>query len=255
MRIGRSTILLGTLVLGVGWLGCELKPDEVQTPTQMGNLGNGSFVYECTSNADNGCATGTLDQLPIVALGSRFNLGFMANSSITNAGNPTVVVVAPEYLMNGTDGFVALKEGRAGFVAESSTDGRVIDFSDIAIAAPVALTIAAPGGEPPFPDAGGFGEGGSAPDAGDAGGDAGTPAELAVPIGSKTTLTSLPLGTGDVPLAGSLDVSWTTSNPSVLRLTLPGPAPTMEIEGLSAGSAVITAQAGSVQTTLNVVVN
>jgi hypothetical protein len=245
-----KTALVGTAMMAlVGWAGCEAAGPLPTQPNQVGNMGNGTFLYECSSSADTACAVTTPDLLPTVALGSRFNLGFTPKTSINNIGNPGVVVVSPEYAKSALNGFLSLKEGRAGFAVETSTDGRVIDFTDVEVVAPLGLTITetvAPG-----LDAGAEGEAGAP----DSGADAGAITTLVLRAGAEAYLAVVPIGTSNAPLAGSIDATWTTSNPAAVKLLIAGVGPTMQISAVGAGAATLTVASGTIQTTLSVVVN
>lgn len=196
---------------------------------QTGNLGNGSFSYVCVSADDPACAnatggTGTTGASPsnfpaAVASGAHFKVTYQANDS-TQGGDPSLKPVAPEYIsaLSADGSLTALKPGIDDLVARSSVNGLVFDYTEIVISPISSLAVTSAGA--PLP----------------------TTVQLSV-SGSERLVASV-LGPHNEQLAGGIDYTWTSSDPTIVSLGEGNPTALNDVTGVKAGNATLTVTAG-----------
>jgi hypothetical protein len=229
MKLGKR----GLWMVLPGLLGCSANG----ALSQNGNLGNGAFTYYCQSQLDqtcncannNLCIGGNPPFPSAIALGSQFGVRFSPATSINvNVGNPVLKPVAANYVQITGNVVVALKTGLAGIYAASSVDGSFVDFTVVNIVTPLSLSVLDAGGNPVV-------------------------GPQKVTVGMPSTFSVVPLQAGGQELPGTLEGTWTTSDPAVAALTLGSPNDTMGISGVAPGTATITvSSSGNVQTTFTV---
>jgi hypothetical protein len=221
---------------------------DASTEGRQGNLGHGVFGYQCQSDSDPACPSGSTS-LPAcdgparttspsqncfpsaVALGGRFRVQYTPGDSTANVGNPTVTPVSNDYLSAAGDGlFQALKPGYAGVVARSTVTIEVVDYTLLRITPIAAIRIQDSTGKTAAPS-------------------------LVLPKGGKASYKLVALGKASEQLAGAVDYTWSSSNLTVVRLGQGNPSATMTVEALAPGSSTLTATSdGKIQATLAITV-
>lgn len=233
-RITPSFVSLAALVALAA--GCSLD----DSGYQPGELGNGGFYFSCDDNAAS-CSKYSNDSSKFpkaVSLGSTFKVRFEPkktsgvdihfNESAPDRG----IIVQPvaDFITRGPRGLTAVKGGYAT-LASRDASGQLIDYTVIRVAKPDALVV--------YPEVS----------------SGATPIPVATinlkPSDSKTFSAFAQQNKED--LAGSLQIEWTSSNPSVVTVqNVSGGKAT--ISAVSAGNATLTATGGTFSQTVPVVV-
>jgi len=208
------------------------------SPGRTGDLGHGTFAYQCVDVQQDPACGGSAapSSFPAeVAVHGRFKLVYSANGAASDVGNPNIEPVSKEFLSVITDQLQALRPGTANVVVRTTTDGRVIDFTPIHISPVSAIQIVAVGGVV----AGAGGDAGARADGGATGGNG-----AALPPGASTQLLVQAFDPIAKPLAGVVGVTWTSSDPtiaSVASASATGATPLATVTAVKAGLATITA--------------
>jgi hypothetical protein len=191
---------------------------EVAHPAKVsGELGNGSFAYLCVDGTDPMCPDGGLsvDFPDVIALGSTFQLAFHSD-------------VGPKPVHSGSDHLVesyppgtfqAVAPGWASVVA--GEEDEVYDLVHVWVAASDQLQLSAD-------------------------------LELAVDEISAVQVTSLCQG---AVCGGALPYDWSTSDPTVVRLSYPLLDDVVSVRALAPGSAVIRVSEGQRSTAVTIAVD
>lgn len=127
-------------LLGFAFLGCIAG---CNASDQLGELGNGSFSYDCDSATV--CNTqGAADEFPAgIATGSTFRVSFdnfKAKSAVR------LEPISPSYLTKRGDDFVAIREGFGGIAAFDRNDD-VIDYLFVKLEKPSGLRVSTLSGD------------------------------------------------------------------------------------------------------------
>jgi len=206
-----------------------------------GNLGNGTFNYTCVSSDDPACPQSSATVInetpttptnfpPALASGAHFKVGYTP-SDPTKGGNPALKPVAPEYIsaLSADGSLTALKPGKDSLVARSSVDGLVYDFTVINVLPISSLAVTSVDGQP-------------------------IPGDVTLNLGSTTSYLATALGPHDEKLAGAVDYTWSSNNPSVVKIEQGNPTAHVDLDALSNGSAVLTVTQGSLTITIPITV-
>ncbi|MEO9232474.1 MAG: Ig-like domain-containing protein [Polyangiaceae bacterium] len=195
-----------------------------------GNLGNGKFSYVCVNDDDPACASAsstsgsagmTAPIFPsVIASGAHFKLTYDATQS-AEGGNPILKPVAPEYIsaLSADGSLVALKPGKCALVARSSVSGLVYDFTEITISPISSFTVTDTSGT--------------------------VPTSIQLPIDGSKRLIAAALGPRNEQLAGGIDYTWTSSDPTIASVD-PSNTTVVDLTGNKVGSATLTVTEGVV---------
>jgi hypothetical protein len=219
--------------------GCSLASTAGEKP---GELGNGGFFFSCADAVS--CAPYSNDAAKFpsaISLGSSFDVRFVpkSNTSGTNIrfseGAPnrgiTVSSVGEDYVSRGPAGFVALKSGYAT-LASRDASGQLVDYVVVRVAKPDTLLV--------YP----------------ADGTSSTPAPVstvALANGERRPFRAFAQAQKQ-DLAGSLQIEWTSSNPSVVYVESVNDG-TASVVARSAGKASLVATGGTFVQSVPVVVS
>jgi hypothetical protein len=187
-------------------------------PDKSGDNGEGDFRYVCAAATDPTCQGAIVEQtFPTqIALGAVFGVSFSATSSTATTAVVQSAATALLHFENGK--FRAAEAGYAGLVA-LNTDGRVVDFTHVLIAAPAGFAILR---------------------------DATTPALAVMTTGASQTVFASPLDGDGFAIAGAVPATWSVSDATVLELVETSPAVAMTINAKAVGQTTLTVSAGGV---------
>ena len=197
---------------------------------QPGQLGNGTFRYECASQTgDPYCADPSLAGLSFdhisVALGGAFALSF-DSSNPSYPAETTLAVSRDDLLSDGADDFTAIRTGTPSIYARTPA-GDVLDIATITVASVHSIKVRDVTSL--FPG-----------DSGRAHSYGATAMQMA-----------------GVSLAGEVPYVWSTSDPTVLEI-VPGqalPASTIDTRWGKDGMATLTASFGTAKGSMTVTVS
>ena len=206
---------------------------------RVGNLGNGTFQYECLTDQDPACPAGTktlpgCDITPgnvvssgtqcfpsTVAVNGRFRINYASDSSVQGVGNPVLKVVEAARMTALGDGQLkGIKTGYVGVYSQSTVDSTLIDYTLIKVAPITKLAIVD----------GVSGKG----------------------IAPQITMTATQTGLyglkaeddNGLALAGAIEsFIWETSDATIVALADDPNSATMHVNAVKAGKATITAYA------------
>ena len=198
MRTRSMGILAGAMLLAA----CTDRPGSGSPEYKTGSLGNGGFLFQCDDSvACDRWSTNSAKDFPSqIVTGATFKLRFVANQNqgevIGDDVYPgaTMRALGP-YVSSGPDGFTTLKPG-LGTVMVRDSSGFVIDYVTLSIQKPDALVVY----------------------------DAAYKGDVPTPVKSLTMKASdrksfRTVATKQLqPLAGSIRVEWTSSNPAVVSV-------------------------------------
>jgi hypothetical protein len=154
----RGTIKGACWTIGLGAL---VACGSNEAPGREGNLGHGSYLYECDNDQDPACPQGlnvmaqpcsstftnsstvSTQCFPSsVAVGGTFRVQNRPDPGLTNLGNPILNTVSGTYLSATGDGhFKAMKIGSAAIFAQSTVDSTVVDYTILKISPIAKLQI------------------------------------------------------------------------------------------------------------------
>ncbi|MEO8876342.1 MAG: hypothetical protein ABI461_12205 [Polyangiaceae bacterium] len=206
-----------------------------------GNLGKGTFAYQCVSVDDPACPhsgstssgqdpTSPANFPAALAEGAHFKVGYTAYQS-TAGGNPTLKPVAPEYIqaISADGSFTALKAGKDALVARSSVDSLVFDYTVITISPISSLGVTTLDG-------------------------ASLPGNVSLSLGSTASYLATALGPRNEKLAGAIDYTWSSNNPKVVKIEQGNPTAHVDVDALSNGDAIITVTQGTMSVQIPITV-
>ncbi len=192
-------------------------------PGTAGDLGEGSFTYECVSDADTACSSDPFEELDVpgaIAAGARFDLRFHEWE-----GQPLRIVPGSESFVAVSDpGFLALRPGTVAMLAESKAEERIVDLTHIVLVTPEAIGLSGQG----------------------------TRGDQPMTIDDYWEWSCHPQTTDGSEIAGSLACEWTSSDPSVVYLTQQGSHPINGLRAVGVGTATVTVSADSLTTSVEV---
>jgi hypothetical protein len=216
-----------------------------------GDLGNGVFAYNCQDPSDPTCpvgktsipgcdsyqgyqsaGTGTNCFPSSIAVGGKFRIQYYANPNLVQStGNPTIRAVSSDYLETAGDGiFLAKKPGMDGVLATSTVNSQIIDYTILRIAPIANLKLRDDAGQP-------------------------ATTSITLKVGAQTTYHVLAVGSLTEQLAGAINVTWTSADPTIVKLVTGNPSAAMTIQGVAAGNSTISAKTdNNISVTLNVIV-
>jgi hypothetical protein len=201
---------------------CDVDPESNETP---GELGEGVFKYECVDAQDEACdGAARASVFPTkVATNSSFDLSY-DQFDATSVGPAFVIEpVAEKIASTSGDGFRANAPGTTAFLARQTSDGALVDFVHLRVAAVASLSVVADD-EPSL--------------------------STTLDVGESHLLLVSPQGEDDTTLAGSMKYTWTTSDDAVLSLGLVSEGREMEIVAEAPGSAELRVETGGVSKTI-----
>lgn len=202
-----------------------------------GELGNGGFGYLCLSDGDPVCkgdpnfVNSYMKALPAqVAVGSRFGIGFLSESSTALDGTAVVQAVSSQLLSGSSDAFKAEKAGYAGILAKRGSS--VVDVRHIRIVDVNALRIHVSLNESDPPMTG--------------------ITSLEIGMGALVTLSFEAAGAMGEVLSGSLDAVWSSTDPDVAAIQTSSAAASIVVRGGEPGQAMIQVTSGGVSAAIPV---
>ena len=138
--------------------GCRVQPDTSSPSYKKGELGNGSFVFQCDdsvacdrwSNSANAfpdkVSTGAIFDVRFIANGDAAGFSVTTDRATTASGtvydgqsSVTYTAIAP-YMSSGPDGFVTVKPGY-GVIAAKDANGAILDYVTVRIVKPDGLVV------------------------------------------------------------------------------------------------------------------
>jgi hypothetical protein len=206
---------------------------------RVGNLGNGTFQYQCLTDQDPACPEGqkTLQGCNVtpgitvpagtqcfpssVAVNGRFRLNYASDPSVQGVGNPVLKVVETARMAALGDGTLkGLKTGYVGVYSQSTVDSTLIDYTLIRVSPIAKVTIVDPATK--------IGVG---------------PQETIAASQSKL-YSLIAQDDSELPLAGAIEsYVWETSDPTIVALGDNANSATMHLNAVKTGKATITAYA------------
>lgn len=233
---GRTMLwVLGPCVTALLAVGCGASSGEL--PGTLGELGEGTFRYNCVDDGDAVCNTtnaidrslaerefGINGEIPqAIAVGARFDLIYQG--SVNYEGDPLAVQTQPAQKegVHERGGFTITKAGQYAFLAKSPK-GVVADFTHLLAVDVSELRVWQ---------------------------DEQTITDLTLEIDAEAQLAVTPMDADALPLAGGFSYTWESSDPTVLVVDEPGSigTPTSGVElnndelrvvALGAGTATLT---------------
>lgn len=196
---------------------CEDSP-----PGTQGELGQGSFTYECLSAEDVGCFNAPYDgaELPVgIAVGSKFDLNFHGETARIVSGSESLAEAV-------SDGFRARAPGTVAMLAEATARDRVVDFVHLDLVDVADLELS---GE-------------------------GTDGEDPLLVGNHWEWTASPKSDEGTALAGTLLCTWTSSDTSVVRFSQTQETHLNGVRGMAPGKAIVTVTVGAASKAIEVTV-
>lgn len=240
----RSGVALAfALALAAATSGCASKnPPSGSTAYKSGTLGNGDFLFACDDGAACLPYSGDAKRFPeLIATGSTFDVRFVANDeqgSYNKHDGITTDGVTPN-TRRGPQGLTALHPGLGTIIAYDNA-GNVVDYTTITIVQPKSLavydsnyTIAA-GKEPPRVETI----------------DMRVDAMKGYRVLAEANASD---SSGGQALAGSIPVSWTSSNPKVVKVDSYS-AGVANLVAVGEGTAVVTVDGAGIKRDIAVMV-
>lgn len=148
LRMDCSTLRATALGMGLVATGCIGSGPAPVVEEATGELGHGTFRWDCVDGSDPTCGTGVFPTA--VALGSRFDLEFFKGDELpSELGSVTLESVSPGRLAMEDGDFVATRPGDVSVVAMA--DGFAIDFISLQILPVDDLELGQPSSSEPGP--------------------------------------------------------------------------------------------------------
>lgn len=191
------------------------------TNEQRGELGKGTFSYECFGVTDIACRSGSPTFPSGIAVGGRFALDYDPGEGIS----PNVVPASGDSIAKLPGGFRML---RAGYAALFAVDGerRVEDLIHVRGATIDAVRVRVDGGLPV--------------------------ARLRLAVDEEHELSAVPMDEFDVELAGALDYEWLSEDEALFELQTLDDVDRVRVRGVSGGEASLLVRVGDAEYTLSV---
>jgi hypothetical protein len=219
-RLARAAVVTASVFAAAGCVSVGGgNPKAGSETVKTGELGNGAFSFRCDDSVaceqyntywltpseatSLGSTTGSnAARFPsAVAQGSNFEFGFyLADKSSTRlktAEPGTTIETVGKYITRGPEGFAGIEAGYTTITARDSK-GWVIDYAVVRVSKPESLTIydgEYAGKEKPV-----------------------TITELRMDLDGRKTLRTVAQDKGLQPLAGTFNMEWTSSAPSVVKI-------------------------------------
>lgn len=212
-------------VLGFAFLGCLAGCD---ASNQLGELGNGTFSYDCDSATV--CNTqGAANEFPAgIATGSTFRVSF---DNLKAKSAVRLAPISPSFLRKSGDAFVAIREGFGGIAAFDRNDD-VIDYLFVKLETPAGLRVSTLPGE--------------ARDATVA------PIVVAGPSGTQD-LRVRPRARDGRDLGGVLAFEWTAADPAIVAVDFDrSDSSFATLRAVGTGKTAVTVVGAALQTTFDV---
>jgi hypothetical protein len=245
--MNRYTLGFAT-AFAVGAVGCGAGGE---APGTLGELGEGTFRYQCVDEGDAVCNTsaavdtnlvetelGINGELPAaVAVGARFDLVYIGDFT-TDDGEVLLLETIPARSedVHNKGGFIIQKAGSFGFLARSPK-GIVADFTYVEAVDAAELEVWK---------------------------DELRVTDFELTVGASSDLGVVAVDDTGLSLAGALPYTWTSSDPAVLGIAPVGSIGSndgieinddeVRIEALSGGAAVLTVSRGEINKTITVTV-
>jgi len=229
LDLHRSTRVPATIAACLATL-LACNDDYEPPPSAQGELGRGEFTYRCSGQSDALCpgSSQTATGFPkAVAQGGRFSLDYAYNEDYAGMALPLLKTSAPARIADANGIFTGIALGYTSIIGVSGTS-EVIDVKHMRLAAIDHLEVTE--------DFLTIGE------------------TVTVSAGAELALTVSPYGAQDELLAGSLDYTWTTADPTIAAVVGAGTDDLASIEGLSEGETTVTVQVGELALQIAVVV-
>jgi len=220
-------VLLAVLILTVS---CENGENAI--PVNTGDLGSGTFDYECVNSEYDAACLWTMEPSwpRSIAIGADFDLEFVSNKGTAAR---EVVGGSPNHILNDYDSMQLIGEGQAVVLALNGSD-EVVDLIHV-VGKPVALLELGvlPGGN----DAGWY-----------------QIEQVEVEVGESLRLRPIPQDDNGRILAGAVEYSWVVDDELTVAIDVSNPYSSIYVEGLLPGSTFLTVAAGDVVQQYDVVV-
>lgn len=189
------------------------------TDTGMsGELGRGTFFYECDNNPDDGfCDRDVLDrEFPAaVAVDAFFRIDYEPDGS----GQYDVVSGCLDCIDRTAEGFVMHEPGRGPLLVENG-NGEIFDILHIEAKEATAVVVRVDG--EPWPDG-----------------------EVLMTLGSMHDMGATPQAADGTELGGALDYSWEIGDDTVVQAISSGERNDVEFAAIGAGETTVTVTAGA----------
>jgi hypothetical protein len=178
-----------------------------------GELNNGKFTYRCVDSSDATCDSFTATMAPpeLIAVGAAFDLEYEGD---TAESSPVQVEPASDKMMSGTSGsFKFLLPGVSAVLARN-TSGVVSDFIHLRSASIDHLDVAGPS-------------------------STGAVTQVQMDTDDDVRLQAAPKGASGAQLAGALPYAWSTSDETIVSLSVPTAKNRSTLTGHKAGTATV----------------
>jgi hypothetical protein len=223
--------------------GCDDKDSE--PPGQRGELNAGTFFYLCAGDADAQCdddavvsdADETTGAFPPIAVGADLMLNFVRDDAPD--AQDFILAAGGETFITGVD--TTFTTHKAGIVALVATDGSSYphDLVHVRVVEATGLRVSqATTTEQTVDEL----EAGAQIDV--SGNDVEIDLSGSVTLTTRTFLRAAPIGADDKILAGTLETTWTSSDPSIVEIVSDDSNNVIEIETGAPGTATVTVQMG-----------
>lgn len=198
---------------------CADTPEEPNE--ERGELGRGTFSYECFGATDLACRTGSPAFPSAVAVGGRFRVEY----DPSKGPSPVVIPASSDSIAALPGGFQVLRPGYAALLAVDSSR-RVQDLVHVRGATIDEVWVAVDGGLPAT--------------------------KVRVGVGSARVLSAVPVDVYEVALAGALPYEWRSEDPSLVELETLESHDQVQIRGVSAGMTELLVSVGDLEFALPV---
>lgn len=210
----RGAVALLALGTGLATTACDLSD-----PGVSGDLGRGTFYYECDNNPDDGfCDRDVLDrEFPAaVAVGAMFRVDYEPNGS----GYFDLVSGCLDCMERTPEGFTMPRAGRGPLLVENA-DEEIFDILHIEAKDAADLVIRANG--EPWPDG-----------------------ELVLQPAARVDFNATPQAADGTELGGALPYTWEIADETVIRSLTSTERNDLEVAAVGPGETTITIKTGDV---------